>query len=466
MGRRILFLDLTILVVIGVGITSVIAFYPPKAVQSFWVNVVWLDQFTDQLAAGYVYPRWLPDSHNGLGAPVFYFYPPIAFYLAAIPNIFGVPDYFSTIIAFGITSVASGITMYWWLKGAPQRLLGSALFMVLPYHLFDFFYRGALAEFAAIAFLPLLAIGLNKRPVVLALSYAGIIMTHLPLALLASVFLVAPYGLWLLRKDVGAIKAMALGLTAGLLLSSIYLYPALSLDEFRKADELYLLRHFQPASWNFFSPESWTNEGEMLMLICMTAATFIGSALLSRQGFWPVLAMLVCIIVSGAIGVWSVPLLAKVQFPWRALPIAEFALATAFAYTARGWLAPIAVAPALAMTQIIPVGGNPAIYSFDHFTETHRDVAEYLPAAVPAGITNYMEWAQQLDRPNDTFYFPSLGTSRDGVFLDKPPKLRTLPEEFMGLFLSLLGLFLIIVIAVRSHKHSVEAGKAKSLTDN
>jgi hypothetical protein len=35
-----------------------------------------------------------------------------------------------------------------------------------------------------------------------------------------------------------------------------------------------------------------------------------------------------------------------------------------------------------------------------------------------------MEWAQEaaVDRPNATFYFPSLGKTNDGVFLDDTPE--------------------------------------------
>jgi hypothetical protein len=70
--------------------------------------------------------------------------------------------------------------------------------MAAPYHLFDFTARGAQAESLAIAFIPLIAIGLRRIAegrggvIFTALAYAGMVFTHLPLALLASVFLIAP----------------------------------------------------------------------------------------------------------------------------------------------------------------------------------------------------------------------------------------------------------------------------------
>ena len=57
---------------------------PLKLHDSFWIDWVWVDQFGEQLRQGQLYPRWLPASHDGLGSPVFYYYPPLAFYPAGL----------------------------------------------------------------------------------------------------------------------------------------------------------------------------------------------------------------------------------------------------------------------------------------------------------------------------------------------------------------------------------------------
>jgi hypothetical protein len=59
-----------------------------------------------------------------------------------------------------------------------------------------------------------------------------------------------------------------------------------------------------------------------------------------------------------------------------------------------------------------------------------------------------MEWAQEAaaDRPNATFYFPSLGMPNDGVFLDGAPEKQTLPAEWLGLALTLLGVILLTIM--------------------
>ena len=70
------------------------------------------------------------------------------------------------------------------------------------HQLFDFYQRGAIAEFVASAFMPFVLLGirrmLGRQPnafALTALSYAALTMSHLPLTLLASVFLFVPYAL-------------------------------------------------------------------------------------------------------------------------------------------------------------------------------------------------------------------------------------------------------------------------------
>src|SRR5450759_2999174 len=54
---------------------------------SLQLNLVWLRNFTVQLSQGELYPRWLIEMNLGTGSPVFYFYAPFPFYVAAIPGL-------------------------------------------------------------------------------------------------------------------------------------------------------------------------------------------------------------------------------------------------------------------------------------------------------------------------------------------------------------------------------------------
>ena len=209
----------------------------PSLADSASYNHVWVAQFAEGLGRGELYPRWLPRSFEGLGSPTFYFYPPLAFYLPALLDLLGLTTPQAINAAFLAATVASGAAMHAWLRLRGGRaLLGAALYMAAPYHLFDLYVRGGLAEHAAFVWIPLLAMGVAGLPdrraiALLAASYAGLILTHLPVALLATVFLLLPLGLARAARSprllVPGVTAIALGLG----LAAIYLLPALTLQE-------------------------------------------------------------------------------------------------------------------------------------------------------------------------------------------------------------------------------------------
>src|SRR5690348_8590153 len=46
-------------------------------------HIYWIGEWHKLWAAGIFYPRWLPDSFAGFGAPSFYFYPPLSFFVSS-----------------------------------------------------------------------------------------------------------------------------------------------------------------------------------------------------------------------------------------------------------------------------------------------------------------------------------------------------------------------------------------------
>src|SRR5206468_1074455 len=115
-------------------LTLPIALGPMRTNDSFWIDWVWVDQFARQLGNGELYPRWLAQSHAGLGSPVFYYYPPLAFYVTA-PFVWAGLSVWAAILAmFFVAYVASGASMYWWLNDRAERpLLGAILYLAAPY---------------------------------------------------------------------------------------------------------------------------------------------------------------------------------------------------------------------------------------------------------------------------------------------------------------------------------------------
>ncbi len=136
---------------------------PVRLNDSFWIDLVWLEQFARELGTGVIYPRWLLLSHGGLGSPVFYYYPPLAFYAASAFVLAGFSTYSALIAAFCAANLLAGVGAYLWLRDQSRvPLIGAIMFMIAPYHLFNFYLRGAIAEFLATAILPFVLWGIRQ----------------------------------------------------------------------------------------------------------------------------------------------------------------------------------------------------------------------------------------------------------------------------------------------------------------
>jgi len=364
---------------------------PQMTHDSFWIDVSWSQQFTALLRTGNLYPRWLPWSYGGLGSPAFYYYAPLSFHLTGLFGLLGLSTYKALLAAFGTAWFGSGATMYGWLKARTRApLLGALLYMVLPYHVMDFYARGALAEFCAFAVAPLVATGLRDtiergRVVGFGLTYSVLIMTHLPTAVIVSVLLIGPYALWSTRANPRCLLPVLYGGALGIAGAAIYLVPALTLQSFSSVGALWDAKFLNPANWSLLHPELWVSKSYVLLFAGLAASTALASALLSiRQwSFWSGWTIAVCLIVVGLLpGFWSLPVLKAVQFPWRALLLAEFGLATlAASWRGSPVIATATVLPLIAFALVMGTPANPMHGEPMRPLPTGdvQDVIEYLP---------------------------------------------------------------------------------------
>lgn len=388
-------------------------------------NVTWAAQFSDQFRIGILYPRWLPDSFDGLGSPTFYFYPPIAFWVTALLSLVTLGA-LSTSYCLSLATLvllwASGMTMRAWLRlvtGSPRlALYGALAYMAAPYHLVDHYYRGAFAEFAAYAVLPLVMLSVRRiadgrRYGVLALaaSYAALPMAHLPTSLLISLTALPLYVLyrgWRLAAPGPALKFFgqcAFGGVLGLGLAAIYLAPALGLQHWIPADTFWE-GHYQVENWFLLTPGRWPPPLDMMLIIVSCAVAYIiaaiGVAVLqvrseglpgwrSEPMFWSFLCLLCVLMVAGALPwFWVIPFAAKVQFPWRLMIVVEFAAITAFClapWASLQWAAAralrltlLALTPAIVI--LLAAVGYRVVVSLAE-PEEPADIKQFLPAGFP-----------------------------------------------------------------------------------
>jgi hypothetical protein len=400
----------------------------PLAVDSAIYNYTWTRQFGDALAHGVLYPRWLPGSFSGFGNPTFYFYPPIAFYLSGLLQDAGL----ATLPAIGgaalLALFASGVSMAAWLRFKGANPLWALLYMAAPYHLTDWYERAALAEFTAFVWLPLIALGIEAQPrrwatPLLACAYAGLVMTHLPMAVLASVGLIAPMVAARPERLVPCALAGALGLG----LSAIYLLPALTLQ-----DQVSIATMWRP----YFQPSAWTLWGPQHPLWLAPLALAPTVLALGRPRFWSGLTLVLAAMSLALVpAIWTLPVLAHVQFPWRLLAIVEFAAVTAAATARpRPWVLALAFAIALLAWGRL-AGVEIAACGLSYPADMVRrlpDAVEYLPAGshITGAGPNYAPDRAQL----------------------APPTLahQPVPQATWGAWISLVAMALLVTLGVRS----------------
>ena len=190
--------------------------------------------YYEALLNGNFYPSWAYQPNYGYGDVSVRFYPPLTYYCLAFFRILSGNWFDATCLTFLALFFASGVGIYLWAKEwftAKASLVGALVYIFLPYHLNQIYRASMLAEFAAAAILPfcfLYAARVCQKGRLtdicgLALSFALLILTHLPTTVMASLTLFL-YCLFSLKKTTyfQTIFKLAVSVSISLLLSSFY----------------------------------------------------------------------------------------------------------------------------------------------------------------------------------------------------------------------------------------------------
>lgn len=202
-------------------------------------HAFWAQQFLMSLSSGLLHPSWVMETNLGAGSPAFVFYPPFIFYTYPVFELFTHNVPYIMLYSAALALVWSGLAMYLYaglFMDRPRAFVVSLIYMAAPYHLLDIYIRANMAEFWAFAWIPLVFYAAHraatdpstKRTAWLAAAFAGLVVTHILTAMLVAAFII-PYMLVFAgragRKT--ALLHAAAGLGAGLLLSGVYLIPAM-----------------------------------------------------------------------------------------------------------------------------------------------------------------------------------------------------------------------------------------------
>ncbi len=323
-------------------------------------NLVWLKNFSAQLAQGDLYPRWLMDMNHGAGSPVFYFYAPLPFFITSIPALLFSAGKLTVQLAWGewLLIAFSGLAFYHYARrrySIGVAWCGAALYMLLPYHFeIDLWRRQDIGELANYIWMPLILYYTEKmfdgrRAFAgLALSYALMMMSHLPSGLLFSIC-IGSYVIVLLwaRHTWRYLPHFVGAIAVGILLAGIYWVPALFSEQYVRSEKLWT-PYFDFHHWFFPINEAPHHDAgshafanRLFTLIGISTAIFAVCWLPAFRwretvGTKKLIGCLVLIGIawffmsSWSTFVWeSAPELWKVQFPWRIAMVVDLAAAIA-----------------------------------------------------------------------------------------------------------------------------------------
>jgi len=394
------------------------------------------------LRQGVLFSRWAPNMAHGYGYPLFNFAAPASTYGVVLLRLLSLSWSWALNLAFAAGWILSACTTYRFVSDILGRHAGIAaavLYTYAPFHAYDVFYRGGLSQASAWFIPPLILWALRRadRPAgfaVTALGFAGLILTHNAFALLFAP-LILSYTL-VVRCQRGTKAALRGGaaLLVGLGLSAFFWLPALTdlgfvhNEQLRGAWVFEYANNFLPVEQLFAPPRNadptmindWPSRGLGLIPASLAVLGLI-IALRNYQhrlqvAFFSIaLALYLFLSLPISEPVWdAIPLLQRVQFPWRLVGPATLCAAflTGATLATSQPTNPLASQPARITAALIPlltiiIGGN-----LGWFYPRHCSPPQDISAA------GMLAWEQATD---------TLGTTAKGEYL--PIWVGRLPDD-------------------------------------
>lgn len=328
--------------------------------------------YHDAILSGEFIPKWAARDNFGFGSIGIRYYPPLAYVVLALTKI-GIGSWYHSfwLTTFGWALLGSAGVFLWlreWTNNISATIAG-VLYIVIPYHTFQIYQAVLYAEFAASGILPfcffLLTRLCHRRrwidAILFAIAYSLLILTHIPTAIIATLC-IAVYGLIIV--DWKEIKDTALKVGTAVLLSGIsasfHLVKAVTEVDWVKhnSQQYFGTGYYDYKSYFFpiYFSASWTRYVQKMLwhfdtiifltILCFSLA-LVAYFLRKTRSTQSVLAsknrraILVTGLFSlfmlsvGSSFIWnSVPVLSKIQFPWRWLSVASLMASASFGIAA------------------------------------------------------------------------------------------------------------------------------------
>ncbi|MCU0513185.1 MAG: 6-pyruvoyl-tetrahydropterin synthase-related protein, partial [Anaerolineae bacterium] len=337
---------------------------------------------------GVLFPRYAPGMAYGYGAPLFNYYPPLSLLPMQLLHGAGL-SYVAAFLAAMVlyTFMAAGsmflLGQAWGgARGTAAGFIAAAAYVYAPYLLFNSIWRGAVAEYAALALLPgvlwalhrWLLNGSRANLVLVTLCFAALVLTHHITSLYGAGLLLL-YGLLIgalhgQGRRAALLLRLALALVLPLLLTAFFWLPVLLETDDVKIDAITaalpaidVLSNFAPVTAALRPPLIPADPTQLqppipvaLSLAQLVLALPALVLLVRRRGpvpqraliAWALAGILLLLFMTtpASAAVWHwLPLLRYSQFPWRLLGPASLllALTVALGVARRPRLAAVAV---------------------------------------------------------------------------------------------------------------------------
>ncbi len=290
--------------------------------------------------------RWVPDLGYGYGYPIFNFYGPLPYYVGGALYALGLTGLTATKIMMGIGLVAAGVTMYAAMadiSGVSAGILAAVFYMFAPYHAVQSYVRGAVGEYYALIFLPLILWGFWRKKIILtAVGIAGLIVSHTILGFIG-MFLVGIAAIQ--RKKLWSAVLLGLGLAAFFWLPALWEMGYTNVagqinsgSNFR--DHFVCVSQLWNSPWGFGGSAKGCLDGlsfkvgKVHLIVAATALISVLIGLLRGKkekilvaAGMAIFGTSVFFMLTISEPVWNIlPFFAYVQYPWRFLAFAIFGI--------------------------------------------------------------------------------------------------------------------------------------------
>ncbi len=315
-----------------------------------------------EIGRGNLFPRWMADLFHGYGYPLFNFYGPAVYYVAAGLQLFGLnyATAYVTVISLLVILGGWGVFLlaedFWRTdeqRGQWAALLTAIAYMYAPYLLTNAYIRGAIAEVGAQALLPWIfwsfrRLLMDEHParfaLIAAISLAALAVTHtitllfLPLGLLIYIAVLGWQQHRANRLTRQSLTWVLICGAAAMGMSACFWLPLIG-ERGELARLAYAVQHLPEHVWTWRNFVQWQAPHVYTPTIPFRlGAVQLGLALLGilsvrrrrvEWWFWLGLTVVGMIGVSrSALVLWqSIELLQIAQFPWRLLSFISLGLA-------------------------------------------------------------------------------------------------------------------------------------------